>query len=218
MPAPESYIEWINAHIGFNPRGQKNSNALSELVTSDLAKTDSLLSDAINGGRSQRLIAKRNKDVFAHAVARNIDLIFDESDSGSPSVPVAVENKTIMTAHGKAKKNRYGDIIAYCNHMHNHRAGCVAGAIVVINVSVDYLNPDSFAKGLKRPRFKMSKVVRDTIDLFASIPLRDAPDEPLALPEALAVIVVDYDGINPGTLVTDERAPQLGDMLHYGRR
>ncbi|HEY3135293.1 MAG TPA: hypothetical protein VGL29_04520 [Blastocatellia bacterium] len=129
---------------------------------------------------------------------------------------MSVENKTIMAAHGKARKNRYGDIIAYCNHMHNHSRQCVAGAIVVVNVSGDYLNPDSFAKELQRPKFKMDQVVKDTIEIFATIPLRDTPDDPTELPEAVAIVVVDYDGVNPAKLVTDERAPQPTDAIYYG--
>ena len=50
-----------------------------------------------------------------------------------------------MTAHGKERWNRYGDVIAYCNHMHNHRKDCIAGATVIINCSPTYENPDPFA-------------------------------------------------------------------------
>ncbi len=52
--------------------------------------------------------------------------------------------------------------------------------------------------------------------IFAGIPLRDAPDDPSDQPEALAVIVIDYDGVNPATLVTDERAPQSAHSIYYG--
>jgi hypothetical protein len=93
-----------------------------------------------------------------------------------------------MTAHGKARKNRYGDIIAYSNHMHNHRRECIAGAIVVVNVSPKYENPDEFAKGLVRPNFDMEKIVKDTINIFARIPLRNDPEDPSDQPEALSVI------------------------------
>jgi hypothetical protein len=106
-----------------------------------------------------------------------------------------------MTAHGKARKNRYGDIIAYCNHMHNHRKECIAGAIVIVNTSPLYANPDAFAKGILRPKFKMEKVVADTIKIFGQIPLRENPEEPNDQPEALAVIVLNYDGVARATLV-----------------
>jgi hypothetical protein len=36
MAAPESYVQWINQHLGFNPRSQKNSDALSDFVVADL--------------------------------------------------------------------------------------------------------------------------------------------------------------------------------------
>src|SRR5580692_5093518 len=108
-------------------------------------------------------------------------------------VCISVENKTIMAAHGKARKNRYGDMIAYCKHMHNHRRECIAAAIIIVNTSPLYENPDAFAKGLLRPKFKMEKVVADTIKIFDQIPLRELPEEPNDQPEALAV--VNYDGV-----------------------
>jgi hypothetical protein len=86
--------------------------------------------------------------------------------------------------------------------MHNHRRECVAGAIVVVNVSPKYENPDEFAKGLVRPNFDMDKIVTDTINIFRRIPLRNEPGDPSDQPEALAVIVVDYDGESAAKLVT----------------
>ena len=37
--------------------------------------------------------------------------------------------------------------------------------------------------------------------IFAQIPLRESPEEPNDQPEALAVIVMNYDGVRPATLV-----------------
>ncbi len=120
-----------------------------------------------------------------------------------------------MTAHGKARKNRYGDIIAYSNHIHNHNRECIAAAIVVVNCSPAYANPDAFAKGLVRPRFNMPRVLAATVKIFADIPLRTNPDEPNDQPEAIAVFVVDYDGQKSPKLVTGELAPQPRDPIHY---
>ena len=85
--------------------------------------------------------------------------------------------------------------------MHNHRKECIAGAIVIVNTSPLYENPDGFAKGILRPRFKMEKVVADTVKIFGQIPLREFPEEPNDQPEALAVIVMNYDGVGTATLV-----------------
>jgi hypothetical protein len=86
---------------------------------------------------------------------------------------------------------------------------------LVINSSLAYENPDAFAKDLVRPQLEMARIVRETTAIFAGIPLRDAPDDPSDQPEALAVIVIDYDGVNPATLVTDERATQSQRSTHY---
>ncbi len=213
MRAPDRYIQWINKHIGFNPRGQANSDALSDCVVSDLKQLCPILNTAL---RSGKLKPRKNPNVRTNVAERSIDLVFHETgEEPSLSVRISVEHKTIMTAHGKARKNRYGDIIAYSNHMHNHLRHCIAVAIVVVNVSPRYENPDAFAKGLKRPKFNMEKVVRDTVGIFARIPLRNEPDEPSDQPEALAVVVVDYDGASPAKLVVEPPAPQSGDNNNY---
>jgi hypothetical protein len=213
MRAPESYVRWTNENIGFNPRAQQNSNALSEFVVADLVTSCPAIRNAI---QSEALTAKKNSEVSTASAVRTVDLVlFEKLKLPLISVRVSVENKTIMTAHGKARKNRYGDIIAYSNHMHNHRRECVAGAIVVVNVSPKYENPDEFAKGLVRPNFDMANIVTDTINIFRRIPLRNEPGDPSDQPEALGVIVVDYDGESSARLVTGSLAPQPGDSIHY---
>jgi hypothetical protein len=72
-----------------------------------------------------------------------------------------------------------------------------------VNTSPLYENPDGFARGLVRPKFKMDKVVADTVRIFAQIPLRESPDEPNDQPEALAVIGMNYDGANLARLEGD---------------
>jgi len=169
---------------------------MSEFVVADLRQSCPDIDAAIQAGA---LLVVQNPGVRTKTAERSIDLVLTEK--AVTLVCVSVEHKTIMAAHGKARKNRYGDIIAYCNHMHNHRRECIAGAVIVVNTSPLYENPDVFAKGLVRPKFKMEKVVADTIGIFSQIPLRELPEEPNDQPEALAVIVMNYDGLNPATLV-----------------
>jgi hypothetical protein len=214
MRGPERYVQWINAHLGFNPRSQTNSNALSEYVIDDLCfASPKAIGELIRKGD---LVPLKNASVSTGVSVRNIDLVLHEKSMlPQISVQLSVEHKTLMAAHGKARKNRYGDIIAYDNHMHNHRPDCVVGATVVINASPLYRNPDSFAKDLVRPDFDMEKVVKDTVKIFEAIPLRGSPDDPKELPEALAVIVVDYDGENPASLVTSDLSPSRTSETHY---
>jgi hypothetical protein len=213
LRGPESYVRWINKHLGFNPRSQANSDALSDFVIADLRGTCASLRSALESGN---LVAAKNPDVRTKVAERSIDLVFLEKEKQPAlTVRISVEHKTTMTAQGKARKNRYGDLIAYCNHMHNHRKDCIAGAIVVVNTSPEYENPNGFAKGLKRPRFNMEKVVVDTIGIFSAIPLRNGASDPSDQPEALAIIVVDYDGVHPARLVGSPPAPAAGEPAHY---
>ena len=207
--APERYIDWINSHLGFNPRSQTNSNALSDFVLDDLRRLCPSIADHLN---FEEITPVKNADVLTRVASRNVDFVFRDPPG---TVRASIEHKTIMTAHGKARWNRYGDVIAYCNHMHNHRPVCIAGATVIINCSPAYENPDAFAKGLVRPTFDMKKVVAATAKIFAGIPLRNSPDEPNDQPEALAVIIVDYDGQNPAKLVVNDLAPLANSPMHY---
>ncbi len=214
MSAPRAYINWINAHPGFNPRSQKSSNALSEFVVTDLRKASAQIDAALTSGKLREV---RNAEVQTQVVGRNVDLVICESNVEAPGrVVIAVENKTIMAAHGKARKNRFGDLIAYSNHIHNHNRDCIAAGILVINFSGAYKNPDPFATALKRAKFDMLKVVGATVELFANLPLREQPDEPSDQPEALAVIIVSYDGASPSKLVTGPPSPPKDSPLNYG--
>lgn len=213
MSTPEEYIRWINEHLGFNPRSQANSDALSDFVIADLKARCPNFRQALKSGA---LVPRKNPNVKTQVAERSIDLVFHEKgDLPALTVRVSVEHKTIMTAHRKARKNRYGDLIAYCNHMHNHRSDCIAAGIVVINTSPEYENPDGFAKGLKRPRFNMEKVVADTVRIFDAIPLRNDADDPNDQPEALSVIVVSYDGLHSANLITEPPAPSPKGAVHY---
>lgn len=211
MPAPQAYVDWVNAHLGFNPRSQANSNALSDFVLDDLRQHCPVIANHLRAGV---VAPAKNADVLTRVASRNVDLVLAK-EIPTAEVRAAVENKTIMAAHGKARWNRYGDIIAYSNHIHNHNRECIAAAIVVVNCSPAYANPDAFAKNLVRPRFNMPRVVAATIKIFEDIPLRTNPDEPNDQPEAIAVLVVDYDGQKPAKLVTGESAPQLSNPVHY---
>ncbi|MGH9415630.1 MAG: hypothetical protein ACRD01_03300 [Terriglobales bacterium] len=196
MRAPEKFVAWMSANPGFNPRSQKSSDALTDYVVADLrAACPELDLDIKVGG----LAMKKTADVQSGLATRNVDLVMSDAESGQ--LCVTVENKSLMTAHGKARKNRYGDLIAYCTHVHQNRPECIAGATIVINTSAAYENPDAFAKGMQRPSYNMAKVVPETVALFAGIPIREFPDQSWDRPETLCVILVNYDGRNPASLV-----------------
>ena len=214
MTAVERYTAWINENIGFNPRAQQNSNALSQFVIEDLCRVCPALDRDLD---EEQVVVRLNAPVATRVARRNVDLVFREVVAEGPlrQVRLAIEHKTIMTAHGKARWNRYGDIIAYANHLHNHWTKAIAASIVAINMNPNYLNPDPFARTIERSYTNMMKVVTDTINIFTNVPLRDLEDEPNDQPEAVGIVVLDYDGANPARLVTGPPAPQAGEPGHY---
>jgi hypothetical protein len=214
MTAPAQLIQWINDNLGFNPRAGKYSDALGEFVIIDLLRRSRFIAQRTTMGT---LEAELNADVATKSATRNVDLvIWGRTPQGGDRTPhLALENKLILAAHGKARKNRLGDIVAFSNHIHNADRLAVAGGLIGVNLSEAYANPDPFAAGMERQRFNMHKVVEDTLEIYARIPQRDSPDEPFDRPEAFGVVVFLYDGKTPARLVADPPAPQPGEPLHY---
>ncbi|NLD44879.1 MAG: hypothetical protein GX657_15460 [Chloroflexi bacterium] len=211
--APYRYIEWINNNLGFNPRSQQQSDHLAQCVVDDLRALCPSIADALD---AHQLAYTINMTVWSRVVDRVVDLVIHDRSQPGPlnQALISVENKTIMTAHGKARKNRLGDIVAYCNHVHNHSEQAIAAATIVINTSSDYENPDRFRKNTVR-RQLAAEYIRNTMDLFTAIPLRQHVNEPYDQPEALTVILVNYDGIHEAELVTDYPALPPDSPHHY---
>lgn len=216
MSAPDRFVEWINANIGFNPRAGKYSDALAQFVVDELRGESKLLDARLTSGA---VSAEVNADVETLSATRNVDMVLWGARGSGPGRPVhlGLENKLILAAHGKARKNRLGDIVAFSNHIHNSSKAAIAAGLIGINLSAEYANPDPFAEGTARPTFRMEKVVADTVQIFAQMPQRETADEPYDRPEAFSVFVIRYDGKSSATLITEPPAPQPGSPLHYRR-
>jgi hypothetical protein len=216
--APQRYVDWINAHIGFNPRSQQHSNALSAYMLDDLVRTPSALSADLASGR---VVAEYNKRVEAPRGGRNVDFIIRDAQAPGPldTVRIAIEHKTLMTAHGKARLNRQGDIIAAATHNHNHSKRTIVAATMIVNMSQLYRNPDAFAREIIRTEIaeeKWSAYIAETLAHFTRLSMRPDIQGEKDEPEAVTVIVVHYDGEPPARLVTDPPAPQPGEQGHIG--
>lgn len=213
MGAPVRYVSWVNEHIGFNPRAQEHSNALCSYLDEDLRLAIPSLREYL---KSRNLVLESNTDVPPEGGprSRNIDMAY-RREANDGEVVMAVENKTIMTAHGRARKNRLGDLIAYCMHLHNHHPQAVAGFTVVINAAERYRNPDEFSEVAKHKALLKPLELEATIQLFREVPLRGGTTGKADLPEALGILVVEYDGERPARLLTEPPAPRPGDLNHY---
>ncbi len=211
MRAPKLFVEWINNNLGFNPRAGKYSDALNLLVFNDLVTAHPPL------GLTRALRPEQNADIATRSATRNVDFVlWGPKGSRQERVPyVAIENKLILAAHTKARKNRLGDIVAFANHVHNADRSAIACGLIGINISPDYENPDPFAAGMDRPKFEMEKIVTDTLEIYAKLPQRNSVYEPYDRPEAFAVFVINYNGKGKASLVLEPPAPPPGHPLHY---
>ncbi len=88
-------MAWINQHLGFNPRSQANSDALSDFVVADLRELCPALNAAIG---LETLLLVKNATVHTKVAGRSVDLVLHEKSEGPIlSVRVSVEHKTIMS-------------------------------------------------------------------------------------------------------------------------
>ena len=227
--APEAYVEWINQHVGFNPRGQGHSNFLTERILADLRqRCDALhrhwdagelelrLNVGIGGirhgsARTERIEAEDGE------VEPNIDGVLLRAPADvAPVAPITLENKTLMTALSKARTNRYNDARAYASHVHHSSPNTIAAFTIVINTALMYRNPDAFARSAKASGSNKPQEAVATIDLFRSMRLREGAGDPVGRCEAVMILAIDYDGTSPtARLVTGEPAPDLTSPFGY---
>lgn len=135
---------------------------------------------------------------------------------GGILAPIAIENKTIMTAHGKARTNRWNEPKAFGEHVHTSSPSTVAAFRITINITPTYRNPDAFARTAKSSGKSPPSAAPRTIDLFRSMRMRNEATEPVGRCEAALILVVDYDGETPAARrVTAPPAPQPGELFSY---
>jgi hypothetical protein len=233
MPsAPERYVDWINHNVGFNPRGQTHSDALTHAIFADLQERCLLIGEGfkrhlelrtnvgLNGKRNvSRTVARAADEEDDDELEPNIDGVLLSSGLGSAGrvTPVTLENKTIMTAHGKARTNRYNDARAYASHVHNSSPATVAAFTIIVNTALVYRNPDAFARNAASSGVNPPAAAQRTVDLFtANMRLRNDAGEQPGRCEAVLILAINYDGVNPtARLVTEPPAPGKDSRFSY---
>lgn len=226
-------MDWMNDHVGFNPRGQAHSDFLTGAIVDDLRSMCQQFDEEF---ASMQLDLKHNVGLngIRHTLASALAAAADDEDaevdpnidgvvlrtgfgmSGSGILaPIAIENKTIMTAHGKARTNRWNDAKAFAEHVHMSSPSTVAAFTITINTATTYRNPDAFARSAKSSGTNPSGAPPATIGLFQSMRMRSEATEPLGRCEAALILVVDYDGETAARLVSGPPAPQPGQPFSY---
>lgn len=116
MPAPAQIVGHFR-EVGYHPRSNVHGKILCEFVLLDLLAMCPKVADHAAAGR---LVYDTQRKIIVAGSEWNIDLVLGPPASGLPSavtakgiqqappatVRIAVEAKTVMTEHGKARRNR----------------------------------------------------------------------------------------------------------------
>ena len=222
MAAPQKFVAHLAQHQ-YHPRSNKHGVALCDYVLADLlANCPKIAADA--AGR--KLVYDRNRIITVGNNDWNIDLILGPPPSGlqppattdpivravPATIRIAIEAKTIMTEHGKARRNRQRDLDSFHQFARRYDATMVTSALTVVNIATTFKSP---LRQVLTVHKKIAPLVQSTIGILRSIQLRSSLDQPGL--DANTVIIVDHDNVDSTktALVAGLPAPQTGDPLHY---
>lgn len=223
MSAPERIADFLRQH-GYHPRSNAHGNALCGFVLQDLLEhCGKLAEDAARG----RVVYDLNRKITVGNSEWNIDLVLGPPPAGqgldapeqgiqrlSPAtIRIAIEAKTIMTEHGKARRNRQRDLDSFHQFVHRYDPEAIAAGLTVVNIAERFRSPLRREVTVHR---NIQDLVKETMRLLRALPTRSAPTPDAGL-EANATILVNHDNVSlkKTRLVTAPPAPQVGDPLHY---
>lgn len=128
---------------------------------------------------------------------------------------LAVDAKSVMTEHGKARRNRQRDINSFADIMHRHHPGAVTGGLLLINTAERFKSPLRDEDDVTE-HDRIERLVEETVDIFRDIDRADGEISPNV--DGVGCIVVDHtnmDDDHETRLVTDPPAPLPGEIVYY---
>jgi hypothetical protein len=213
----------------YHPRSSKHGDALCRFLIADLLATCEPFARA---AEREAIVYRANYTIDPGSPDRwNADLVV-----GPPSQPpapgaerigtisegfpseiwMAIDAKTIMTEHGKARRNRQRDLNSFQDILHRKNARTIVGGLLVVNISERFQTPLARrAEGITTHR-NIVRLVTEIVMLMAGLPRAPAAGRRPGL-EALGVIVVSHSNVpgEPTKLVTAPPAPAPDDPLSY---
>lgn len=240
MPIEQAFVEYLR-DIGYHPRSSKHSDFLSHIIIADLLENCPAMAEKATRGE---LVVKLSHNQMVGLNEWNIDIAFGTC-AGEPQPPsndevirytapvviqVGIELKSVMTEHGKARRNRLRDFAAFASHGHHYEPKTVLGAFLVVNAAERFYSPlrkedDITQHGNKRASAR--EVAKAAVDLFRSLPLRHSDSQSEGL-DGLGVLVVEHDILvihpeptahsaihKPTQIAPVPPSPPVGDPLHY---
>mgnify|MGYP000618488881 CR=1 FL=1 len=144
----ERIVEWLQEN-GYHPRSPKHGSAACTYLLADLAEESEEFLEAAQAGE---IVHQKDYTVGKGQDRWNTDLVVGPPAADPVQVPsggdipiaagepaeiwLAIDAKSVMTEHGKARRNRQRDINSFADIMHSHYPGSVTGGLLLILVAI----------------------------------------------------------------------------------
>jgi hypothetical protein len=213
----------------YHPRSSKHGDALCEFLLRDLltncnafaeaARRDSIVYrsnftiDPLSPDRWNADLVVRPPVQHPHPLARRIGTIAE----GDPDeIWMAIDAKTIMTEHGKARRNRQRDLNSFQDILHRKNPRTIVGGLLLVNIAERFQTPLARQEvGITTHR-NIVRLVTEIVTLMGGL-ARSTPDGERAGLEALGVIVLSHSNVigEVTQLISAPPAPAVNDPLSY---
>lgn len=180
-----------------NHRGEGHSDIVCHQFIQDLMERCPALRDDFTHNRVDYWV-----NCTVPGLTHVVDLILCEVDHDQPSptlerARICLENKSVITAHGKNRKNRHSDLADFVRVVQRTNREAIVLAHVLVGTAIDYLNvPDTVKRACKFMKLDFDLDVRPRLstgdvslwEQFPPSPNRPAdPAKTIALMQTLPV-------------------------------
>ncbi|MFA4945971.1 MAG: hypothetical protein WC607_00305 [Candidatus Micrarchaeia archaeon] len=214
--------EYLQTHQ-YHPRSDAHGNELARLIVKDLMENCKVFREA---ALSKRIVFELNYTIGNGFDSWNMDLVVGPPENlnkiektdlnifrGIPKeIWLAIDAKSIMTEHKKARRNRQRDLNSLQDLLHRKNSNTIVAGIVVVNMSKKFKSPLRNGEITLHPN--VENTITETIEMLKQNLKQGNNENGL---EALGVIVVDHTNLvdDQTKLIATPPAPSSSDRIFY---
>ena len=222
----EQIAEWL-AENDYHPRSPAHGSASCLYLIDDMLHESDVFREVAREGK---IVYQEDHNVGEGDSKWNVDLIIGppreevQTEIGDDvslveaepeEVWLAIDAKSVMTEHGKARRNRQRDINSFADIMHSHYPGAVTGGILLVNLADRFKSPLRDEDDITE-HDRIEDLVAETVDIFRDIDRAQGKVSPNV--DGVGCVVVEHTNLDDDhetRLVTEPPAPQKGDIVQY---
>ncbi|EMA41948.1 hypothetical protein C447_00120 [Halococcus hamelinensis 100A6] len=222
----ERIAEWLRENE-YHPRSSKHGSVSCLALLDDLLYESDLFREAAEAGE---IVYEEDYTVGEGELRWNVDLVLGPptnevetpiegdrqiAEANPEEIWLAIDAKSVMTEHQKARRNRQRDINGFADIMYHHYPGAVAGGVLLINIADQFRSPLR-DEGDITEHDNIERLVEETIEIFRTIDRSEGEIDPNV--DAAATVVVDHTNLDDDhetQLVEDPPAPGENSIVNY---